>query len=401
MDLRSGHSYWILRNGIPAVYPPLTQNHQADVVMIGAGITGALITHLFARQGIDVLVLDRREVGWGSTSASTALLQYEIDTNLVDLQKMIGVAAAVRAYHLGVEAIEALEDVVSSLGRNAHFLRLPSIYATRSRRGERALQAEFAARQAAGLDVSYYAGPALQSRYGITARAAIVSAVGAEFDPFLATHQIFQEYAARGGRIYDRTAVTEIRAVPQGVEVHTDRGYAVQAKKVIFATGYEAAAWLRQPVAKLLSTFACVTEPIPTLPASDGRYLLWEAARPYFYLRSTPDQRLIFGGADVPFRNPMARDRLINKKRETLVRLFSKFYPEEPPPEIAYTWAGTFGETKDGLAYIGESPDQPNAYFALGYGGNGITYSMIAARILLDLYYGRPNADAWLFRFDR
>jgi glycine/D-amino acid oxidase-like deaminating enzyme len=401
MDLRSGHSYWLLSNGIIAAYPPLTSNQQADVVVIGAGITGALITRLFARQGIDVLVLDRREVGWGSTSASTALLQYEIDTDLVDLQEMIGVATAVRAYHLGVEAIDALEKVVGTLQQDCHFMRLPSIYTARTRQGERKLRKEFAARQSAGLDVSYYSGEDLQSRYGITARAAIVSAVGAEFDPFRTTHQIFQEHADQGGHVYDRTEVTEIRPTPQGVEIHTDRGYCVQAKKVIFATGYEATEWLRQPVAKLLSTFACVTEPIAEPRSSSERYLLWEAARPYFYLRSTADRRLIFGGADEPFRNPIARDRLINKKRKALVRLFSKFYPEEPEPEIAYSWAGTFGETKDGLAYIGESPEWPNAYFALGYGGNGVTYSMIAARILLDLYCGRPNADAWLFRFDR
>jgi glycine/D-amino acid oxidase-like deaminating enzyme len=42
-----------------------------------------------------------------------------------------------------------------------------------------------------------------------------------------------------------------------------------------------------------------------------------------------------------------------------------------------------------------------NAYFALGYGGNGVTYSMIAARIICDLYLGKANADARLFRFDR
>lgn len=73
----------------------------------------------------------------------------------------------------------------------------------------------------------------------------------------------------------------------------------------------------------------------------------------------------------------------------------------DTPFEVAYSWAGTFGETKDGLAYIGSPAERPDAYFALGYGGNGITMSMIAARIITDLYLGRPNPDARLFRFDR
>ena len=64
-------------------------------------------------------------------------------------------------------------------------------------------------------------------------------------------------------------------------------------------------------------------------------------------------------------------------------------------------WAGTFGETKDGLAYIGATPEFPNAYFALGYGGNGIVYSLIAAEIIRDAFLGQPNPQHELFSFDR
>jgi len=69
--------------------------------------------------------------------------------------------------------------------------------------------------------------------------------------------------------------------------------------------------------------------------------------------------------------------------------------------EIAYSWAGTFGTTKDGLAYIGPNRALPHAYFALGYGGNGITYSLIAAQILRDAVLGKRNPDAQLFAFER
>jgi glycine/D-amino acid oxidase-like deaminating enzyme len=69
--------------------------------------------------------------------------------------------------------------------------------------------------------------------------------------------------------------------------------------------------------------------------------------------------------------------------------------------EVAYRWAGTFGETKDGLPYIGQIRQIPRCYFVLGFGGNGITYSVIAAKIIRDALLNRPNADARLFRFDR
>ena len=68
---------------------------------------------------------------------------------------------------------------------------------------------------------------------------------------------------------------------------------------------------------------------------------------------------------------------------------------------ISLTWCGTFSSTKDALPYIGAYPGIPNMFFALGYGGNGITFSMIAAQIISDLYLGIANSDVHLFRFDR
>jgi len=62
--------------------------------------------------------------------------------------------------------------------------------------------------------------------------------------------------------------------------------------------------------------------------------------------------------------------------------------------EVAYAWSGTFGETKDGLPYIGGvHPRFPHTYFALGYSGNGITFSVVAAEIIRDYFLSRTNRD--------
>jgi glycine/D-amino acid oxidase-like deaminating enzyme len=91
---------------------------------------------------------------------------------------------------------------------------------------------------------------------------------------------------------------------------------------------------------------------------------------------------------------------MIKTKSRLLEQRFQRMFPAARW-ERAYAWAGTFGESKDGLAYVGETPECPDAYFALAYGGNGITFDVIAARIIRDLYLGRPNADAAVFRFGR
>jgi glycine/D-amino acid oxidase-like deaminating enzyme len=118
------------------------------------------------------------------------------------------------------------------------------------------------------------------------------------------------------------------------------------------------------------------------------------------YLRTTSDNRAIVGGEDVPYATAHKSDQLIARKTQKLQRRFARMFPRLDL-EVSYTWAGTFGETKNGLAYIGQTPEFPHAYFALSYGGNGITFSVIAAKIITDLHLGRPNPDANIFRFDR
>jgi glycine/D-amino acid oxidase-like deaminating enzyme len=68
---------------------------------------------------------------------------------------------------------------------------------------------------------------------------------------------------------------------------------------------------------------------------------------------------------------------------------------------VDWSWAGTFAQTADGLPYIGVPPEFPNGYVALGYGANGIIFGYVAASLLLDLFLGRGNADAELFRIAR
>ncbi len=74
-------------------------------------------------------------------------------------------------------------------------------------------------------------------------------------------------------------------------------------------------------------------------------------------------------------------------------------------PTVEYTsdfnWGGTFGTTKDGLPYIGESSEFANALFVLAFGGNGITFSVQAMDLIPALLKGdRPEVLDW-YRFGR
>jgi len=400
MDLRSNYPFWLVKNGLPYVYPTLENDLTCDVAVIGGGITGALVAHALVEAGFATVVLDKREIGWGSTSASTALLQYEIDTPLQDLIELVGEDHAVRSYQACRAAIDTLEQLAQSLDAPCGFERKKSLYLASRTRDVKALCQEFELRQKFGFKLDWLDEDAITTLFGFRRPAALLSYDGAQMDAYRFTHGLLQKAKRAGLQIYDRTEVIKIKQVNDDVELFTDRECCVRARKIVFATGYETQQYLKQQPAKLISTYAVVSEPLEIPSAWYEQCLIWESARPYFYLRTTPDGRVMMGGEDEDFRDPDRRDRLLKQKTATLQKKFQELFPQTTL-EVALAWAGSFGETKDGLAYIGATDEFPNAYFALGYGGNGITFSALAAEIIRDSLLGRHNPNAELFRFDR
>ncbi len=166
------------------------------------------------------------------------------------------------------------------------------------------------------------------------------------------------------------------------------------------APGYELKQFLPKKVMALNSTYALVTQPLPEEVLWKDKCLIWETRRPYFYLRTTADNRIMMGGEDVSFKDPVARDQLLEKKTEALLQKCNELFPTLKIAADFY-WCGTFGETGDSLPTIGKYPGIDNVYFALGYGGNGTSFSVIAAEVICNLLLGKPDDRTALFSFTR
>lgn len=400
MDLKSGHPFWLVKDGLPAAFPALRNDIQCDVVVIGAGITGALVAHALAHADLDVVVLDKRDVGWGSTCASTALLQYEIDTELVDLAKRFGEDLAVRAYRACEDAIAALRDICRSV-RQSDFKAMRSLYLASHWYHVRRLRAELALRRKHGFAVDGVERAELLDRFSIRAPFALLTQSAAQVDPYLLTYSIFRKLNRGGVRIYDRSAVLHWSAQSRGLRVCTDAGCAVACKHLVVAAGYESARYLRQSVARNHSTYALATEPLPEGLGFLKDTLLWESARPYLYLRSTADGRIIAGGEDDRVDVAAKRDACVVRKSQRLIRKMNRLLPAMSM-EPSFAWAGTFGETRDGLPYFGPHPEHgPRVLFAMAYGGNGITFSAIGAQILRARIQRASHPLMKFFSFDR
>jgi glycine/D-amino acid oxidase-like deaminating enzyme len=92
--------------------------------------------------------------------------------------------------------------------------------------------------------------------------------------------------------------------------------------------------------------------------------------------------------------------KYLEKKSFLLERDFKECFPSIPFKK-EFEWSGVFGKTKDSLPYIGKYPETSRIFYALGFGGNGITFSLIASEIITDLLLGKKNKDAEIFSFTR
>lgn len=401
MDLRSATPYWLLKSGLAFEYPSLRENLKTEYAIIGGGITGALVAWYLARAGVPVVLLDRRHIGMGSTCASTAMLQYEIDTPLSDLADIVGEDHAARSYWLCAEAIDKLEVICQQLAVPTDFEKKPSFYYASHPRHVRALERELAIRQKHGFEVEFFDKSKVKQLFPFSAPAGLYSKQGGQVDAYALTHGLLQDALRYGARVFDKTEVTRIRHDGPGVSLQTKFGSTVEARKLVIASGYESQQYLDRKINRLNSSYALVSEPYEAEVLWHENALIWETARPYLYLRTTKDRRVLVGGRDETFQSADKRDRLLPRKTEALTRDFEKLFPDLAPLRVDYSWAGTFAETEDGLPYIGSVPEQPQAIFALGFGGNGITFSQVAAEIIRDEAVGKPNADAAIFSFGR
>lgn len=401
MDLKSGYPFWAIKNGLMTAFPPLTDDVRCDVAIVGGGITGALIADEFSQHGHAVVVLEQRDVGWGSSAASTALLQYEIDTHMTALAQRYGEADAVLAYRACLDAIPQLQAVATELG-DVDFATTHSLYYASKRGHAKDLREEFALRRAHGLPVEFLEAAAVRERFGIAAPCAIVSSVAARVDPYRMACRLLTRLVERGGHVYDRTTMDRMELGEHGVTLHTSRGACVRADHVVLAAGYAGQRYLKRRVARTRSSYAFITDPIDadTLGPFVST-MVWESARPYLYLRSTGDGRLLVGGDDDAIDLPARRDRRVETKARSLNKKAQRLLPDIAV-RPCFAWAGTFAETEDGLPFFGPHAEHgPRVHFAMAYGGNGITYSMLGAELLRALVERRAHPLARLFAFDR
>lgn len=377
--LRSGRPPWMVA-GAPLPTTPLTADCRVDVVIVGAGITGALAAEAVTATGASVLVIDRGTPGGGSTAASTAMLQWELDTSLVELSDLYGYERAARIYRRSLAAATDLARLAATLRIDCGFVPRATLYIAGGDVGFDDLAEEHALRERAGLPGALLDAATLEERFSMRRAAALVSPGSAEADPVRLAIGVLRTALERGARLVEDEVVA-YDCTPGAVHLALASGRHVEAGHVVLATGYAMPSFVPSDLHTVVSSWCLATEPQREDALWPGRCLIWEASEPYLYVRTTGDGRIIAGGEDAETTGADQRERLMPEKIERILKKLRTLWPHAHG-RVSHAWSAEFGETTDGLPLIGAVPGAPRLLAAYGYGGNGITYSYMASRIL-------------------
>ncbi|MFC3711184.1 NAD(P)/FAD-dependent oxidoreductase [Sphingoaurantiacus capsulatus] len=389
-DLRSGTVPWNEADWLSPDGGPLPSGI-VDIAIIGAGIMGCALAERLSAEGNRIALLDRRPPANGSTAASTAEIMWAMDVPLQHLAERIGEEAAARRWVRVHDAVRGFAARIDDLGIDCARIDRSVLYLEGDLLDAKALEAEAVLHQRHGLPSHFLPPAQVAADHGLPPRAAILSEGGYELDPVKLTLGLLDRALARGTTLTWPCDVVSLDTSNEAVSMQLADGRSMTARRVILATGYEAARLFLPPDFSLLSTFAIATRP-GTPPPWRGNLMVWEAASPYLYARMSADGRLIAGGADIDATDKRARDRCLPDSAAAIATRLEALL--STTVEIDRKWAATFGSSPDGLPAIGRSALNPNVWVAAGYGGNGIAFAGLAAEMLAKAMAGDDDPAA-------
>lgn len=353
----------------PASGPVAPPPRQADVVIVGGGLTGLAAARAAARAGRSVVVLERETIGWGASSRNGGMVLPGYKTDLPVLVRRVGLPAARALFQDSLAAIGFVEALVAEERIDCGWTR--SGHVTLAAKPSH--MAGLAESQRLLADDFGYPGELLGAeRIGEEIGSAryhggLLDPLAGALHPGRYVRGLADAARRAGAVLQEQTAVTAIERAGAQFRVDTSRG-PVQAGAVLVATnGYSDGLWpwLRRRVVPV-GSFIIATAPLPAelqrrlIPK---RRMLSDTKNLLYYFRLSDDGRMVFGGRAAFVPTAVAESRRI------LQLGMVEVFPELADVAIDFAWGGTLGFTLDQMPHAGQ---HDGIGYALGYGGHGV-----------------------------
>jgi glycine/D-amino acid oxidase-like deaminating enzyme/nitrite reductase/ring-hydroxylating ferredoxin subunit len=368
----------------------LEADAQTDALVIGAGVMGLMTAYELAREGRQVMVVDRGRFARGMTARTTAHLAFEIDDSFQELTKRHGLAHARQWYESQAAAVDRFETICREEAIDCDFSRLDGFLIPAHEKDIDYLKKELeAAREAGFSDAEWIAAGAAPG----LAEPAVRFPRQGRFHPLKFMNGLIDALRRLGATMYERSDVAELDEKDGAVIAKTGAGHCIRARQALVATN--APFHLRVPIHTKQAPYRTYVVALPVPKGSVADVLLWDTEEPgYHYVRLQPganDDMLIIGGEDHKTgTEDDGAERIVHLEQWARAR-----YPQAG--RLAYAWSGQVYEPADYVGFIGKSPQHDNVFVATGDSGQGMTTGGVAGLLLRDLMNGRSSPWAELY----
>ncbi|MDU4862592.1 MAG: FAD-dependent oxidoreductase [Terrisporobacter othiniensis] len=381
-------------------YEYLTEDLDTEVIIVGGGVTGSIVGYYFSKANIPAVILEKERVAHCSTSITTSLLQYELDSNARQLEEYTTLDNVIMSYKLGLKALDEIDEFIKEYGNKCKYQRKDTLLYTSKDEEIKEMKEEYEIRKKAGIDVKYISKE--DNPFSINLKGGVYGVNGgAQLDPYEYTHELLDVSCNMGLKVYENTEVIDIKYLGNSVEVITSYGYKVKGKKVIVATGYNTERFTKRNFGHKTVTYNIVTKPVDRFDGWFNKVLIRDNCDPYNYFRTTEDNRIIAGGEDIDFYNNILNEKVAKEKYEILLNRIKNMFPKINSIESEYEYCGGFISSQDNLGFFGEDPNHKNLWYCLGYGANGILFAILGGMMLSKFYKGEIDDNMKLFKVDR
>jgi glycine/D-amino acid oxidase-like deaminating enzyme len=403
MRTRYGISPWIEtfpRSRRPD-HPRLRGELAADVVIVGGGLTGCATAYACTVAGLKPILVEADRLGHGSSGRNAGLLLAEPGPSFRDVAGRHGLRAARRIFESWRRASLDAAALIRRLNIQCGLEACEHIVVA-SRDDEKGLRREFEARNTAGLDGKWLSPANVRKSTVLEAAGGMRLDASFMLDSYRACLGLAAAAKSRGAAFFEKTRVTKVRAGARDVEI-TLEGGVVRARTVIICTGMATAEFkpLRRHF-KPREQYFVVTEPVPAAIrkqlASHG-VTMGDTAMPPHQVRWTRDDRILVTGATQDVTPARKRDAVLVQRTGQLMYELLMMNPAISGLQPEYGWDAAYGETADGIMYIGPHRNYPRHLFGLG--GHSLSEAFLAARVLARAANGEPDKHDDVFGWTR